>query len=298
MEDDIARINKFDLFEGRTIDISDPNSRYYQIVLHKGELKINYHGNYFILHENEMAFLPKYKKCTIEVASNATGHLILWKSLNEICENIQDDISKYDILHHIHQHVNNYQHLSEDQDRSSLCHILPLNDQVKSILDTIDLYRQNHYDRDTGIFKQLCYIKQQELLIVMGISYSKDDILDFIFKGIELDEKTQFKAFILMNKKNTFHVKDFANKYNCSVSTFQRKFQKYFNANPSEYLKNHRIKSLKNLLKDPYISYKEITDKLQFSSQAHMCSFCKKHIGETPADFRERRRELTEKLIK
>ena len=86
---------------------------------------------------------------------------------------------------------------------------------------------------------------------------------------------------------------------NCYISTKQlgRLFEKYENTSLLAFIHESKIADIKKMLIRTNHSQKLIGKKLGFSTSAYFSDFFKKHVGITPAQFREKHRVLLDGLI-
>ena len=80
----------------------------------------------------------------------------------------------------------------------------------------------------------------------------------------------------------------------CHLSTKQltRLFLEAEEPVPSEYIRQQRIRRIEELLKDPQISLRSISETMHFSSEFYFNTFFKKESGMTPGEFRKMHRQI------
>ena len=128
-------------------------------------------------------------------------------------------------------------------------------------------------------------LKREELFLYFRGCYNRKELAHFFYPIIGMD--MDFKDFVLANYTKVKDVKNFAERANLSVSTFNRRFKETFHEPAYKWLLAHRSEDiLKDILmtKNPF---SVIADKYEFSSQAYLVSFCKKNFGKTPSELRK-----------
>lgn len=128
-------------------------------------------------------------------------------------------------------------------------------------------------------------LKRDELFLYLRGCYRREELAHFFYPIIGKD--MDFKDFVLANYTRVKDVKNFAERANLSVSTFNRRFKETFHEPAYKWLLAHRSEEiLKDILMTKN-SFSDIADKYEFSSQAYLVSFCKKNFGKTPSELRK-----------
>jgi AraC-like DNA-binding protein len=87
---------------------------------------------------------------------------------------------------------------------------------------------------------------------------------------------------------NQSSVKEFAEKMGYSRSHLSRTLKKTWHKNPSDVLRNLRLREAKRLLKETKLPVVEIATKVGFSSSSSFCASFKKYVGVTPLNYRHK----------
>lgn len=127
--------------------------------------------------------------------------------------------------------------------------------------------------------------KREELMLYLRAYYTKQELAAFFYPIIGQD--MDFKDFILNNYKSVRDVKEFAQKANLSVSTFNRRFKQAFSKPANQWMTERRSESILRDILMTNIPFALIAEKHAFSSPAYLVTFCKKHYGRTPNDLRK-----------
>jgi len=93
-------------------------------------------------------------------------------------------------------------------------------------------------------------------------------------------------AYIHENYKKDINMASVSNFLNIDYSNFSKKFKMVTGGNFSEYIKNLRIESAKNLLSDTNETIAQIANNLSFGNTKHFITTFKKTVGVTPTEYR------------
>ena len=94
------------------------------------------------------------------------------------------------------------------------------------------------------------------------------------------------KQYIRDNSEHAVKVSEVAEYCHISVRHLTRIFATE-SITPAEYIRDQRVKKVADFLKEGKLSLKEISDKMDFSSEYYFNSFFKKHSGMTPGEYRK-----------
>ncbi|MDD4820915.1 MAG: helix-turn-helix transcriptional regulator [Flavobacteriales bacterium] len=124
------------------------------------------------------------------------------------------------------------------------------------------------------------------MLLLFRAYYSKED-LALLFYPL-LSKNTDFKSFVMSNFRSVTSVAEFAKKYNCSISTFNRRFKIFFGENAFAWINRHRVEHIKEDLENTSTPFATLAHRYGFSSQAYFSAFCKKQFSLTPKQIRKK----------
>jgi AraC-like DNA-binding protein len=158
-------------------------------------------------------------------------------------------------------------------------------------LDNIDVLKKyllllEYYLESGARCKHFFEIKHKELLYIFRYFYSKEDIAR-LFSPI-LSADIGFKTKVLTNYLKINSIKDLAASCGYSIANFHKLFKQNFGENPLSWLNTRKTEQIKSMLADKSIPIYNIADELGFSSPAHLTVFCKRHLGYTPSNIREK----------
>ncbi|GEM_PF-337836 len=214
------------------------------------------------IEKNTLIFFPPNINCRLSFTKNTT--LIVLK--------INDHINLCKQLI-----VEEFLNLAEDEDNE--ISFLIIKKQLKTYINTINAYFEdgiNHY--------YLSELKLREFFILLEGYYTKKELASF-FQPL-LSVNAQFTYFILKNYQEIKTVKEFAEKANLSLSSFEKEFKKVFNISPYRWMKQKKMKYLLHQISNSTKPFKVISEECGFSSTSQMNDFCKKEWRMTPGEIR------------
>jgi AraC-like DNA-binding protein len=129
-------------------------------------------------------------------------------------------------------------------------------------------------------------LKRQELILLLFYYYSKDDLVRFLQAFLSGD--ILFKKFVINNYLNAGNVLELAKLANYSTSGFIKKFQKYFNESPYQWIQKQKAKQILIEMNQGTKSLQEIASEYKFSSYQHFSMFCKAQFGFPPTKIIEK----------
>jgi AraC-like DNA-binding protein len=83
-------------------------------------------------------------------------------------------------------------------------------------------------------------------------------------------------------------MRDLARQVNLSPWHFMHLFKAETSVSPNQYLRSLKMKKAKALLKDSFLSIKEITSLVGFNDRSHFSRDFKSLFGQNPSEFRAR----------
>lgn len=132
-------------------------------------------------------------------------------------------------------------------------------------------------------------LKRDELFLYLRAFYTKEELACFFYPI--LGEDMNFKDFVLANYKQMKDVKDFAEKANLSLSTFNRRFRENFHISAHQWLISRKVESVRRDILMSNLTFSEIADKYNFSSPNYLATFCRQHYGMSPHEMRVQGRQ-------
>jgi AraC-like DNA-binding protein len=129
--------------------------------------------------------------------------------------------------------------------------------------------------------------KARELFIYLRVYYTKEEVAGFFLPLVSADAR--FMDFVWRNYRKARNVAHFARMANCSMATFKKKFGRIVGSSPSVWLARQKAMNVYHDLCRSDKNIKEIAREYHFSSEPHLCTFCRVHLHETPGRLRARR---------
>ncbi len=134
-------------------------------------------------------------------------------------------------------------------------------------------------------------LKRDELLLYLRAGYSKEELARFFYPI--LGDDISFKQFVLSHHTETADVKQLAILAHMSLSTFNRRFKATFHETARDWLLARKSERLLRDIVMTDLPFAELAAKYQFSSAAYLTAFCKKNLGGTPFELREKGKKQT-----
>lgn len=152
---------------------------------------------------------------------------------------------------------------------------------LRHVLDSICFYLKQKVQ-----CSHMHELKQKEIFMVFGTFYNRTDMAHFLMPITGRDPN--FKSFVLENYLQIRNIKQFAQLYHCSERSFNRKFKSCFHDTPYNWILNQKTRHIKGQLANRNIPISEIARTFHFASPSHFTTCCKKRLGITPSEFREK----------
>lgn len=123
--------------------------------------------------------------------------------------------------------------------------------------------------------------KIEELFLTMKYLYSRAE-LECFFAPMATEE-VDFREFVLYNYKKVGSVEEFARLAGCSLSTFKRRFAKYYDISAYQWLQIQRAKLVLQDIADNLLTLNQISVKHGFASPSHFSRFCRVYFENPPS---------------
>ncbi|GHT28265.1 transcription regulator [Bacteroidia bacterium] len=230
-----------------------------------GSVELDYESHTYMLKKDTLCFIPLSSDFKIRAKTDAYFVINYFNKPIDLCEKAALE-SLASLVGENHQPT------------------LKVKPPLKKFLSSLIFYM------DEGVFcKHFHEIKQKELFFILRYFYTKAEIAG-LFAPIISDD-LNFNNMVLSNYQRANSVKELARICNYSLSSFNRFFKKNFEENPSVWLQNQKLKYITGKLSDKNIPMSQIIDEFKFSSPAHFTTFCKKHLNQTPTQFRKQHKK-------
>lgn len=230
----------------------------------KGELRVSGAGfQPFAVHENQMFVIPSHTDHRIEVLRDCMGVrlYIIGNNLDFCSRIVSEELMR-----------------KQAQGPCSL-HALPM----VPVLTTF-VRQMETYTRDQLLCCDIHTLKQRELSALLQAYYRPSVLRGFLAMLYRSHESFLDKVMVLAH--SYLNIEQMAERLNMSRSTFVRNFTDQFGEPPSRWLTNVRTRDLFHELRDTDSSFEDVAEKLRFSSQQSMTTFCRNNIGATPTQVR------------
>lgn len=138
----------------------------------------------------------------------------------------------------------------------------------------------------TGLpMKDLSPEKVKELFILLRIFYDPEELVTLFYPL--MGKNMDFKKMVTDNYLKGKNATEYAELCGYSLSVFQRKFKEVFGETVYQWLQRQKAEQIKHYLMTTEVNLKEIADKFEFASPAHLNKFCKIWFGMTPTELRQ-----------
>lgn len=155
---------------------------------------------------------------------------------------------------------------------------LPINPPMRSFVELLNKYVS------AGVScAQLLELKKEELFLALRWFYSKEELRHLFYHVVK--DSCAFRRFVLSNHMNFENVTEMIEASNMSKSAFYEKFKKTFSVSVKQWMLSRQKQQILNKAAEPDISAKDLMNEFNFSSPAHLTSFCKKQFGLTPSEL-------------
>ncbi|GHT55997.1 hypothetical protein FACS189446_7910 [Bacteroidia bacterium] len=127
--------------------------------------------------------------------------------------------------------------------------------------------------------------KTEELLILLR-SYYPNEVLARLFHPA-FTGNVDFHETVKKNRDRFFTVEEFAAATNMDRNAFRQKFKDTYGKNPTEWLKQERVKRVFQELMEGNKSITDIVTDYKFSNFPNFIRFCNLHYKNTPGNIRK-----------
>lgn len=137
-------------------------------------------------------------------------------------------------------------------------------------------------------------LKVNELFFLLGHNYPRKELFNFFY--LHLSSDMNFSNLVHELHTQVKNVSELASVMNYSLSGFQKHFKKVFGVPPSTWLSTQKSRMVYNdLLRNEPI--KMVCEKYNFSSLAHLNSFCYKFFGQSPRQIQKNTRNTSSLVL-
>lgn len=131
---------------------------------------------------------------------------------------------------------------------------------------------------------QILVLKLKELLINL---MSSDPMLANYFNHLANTSGPSIPQ--IMEKNFCFNLKleDYAELCHCSLSTFKREFQQYYDTSPGRWLTKRRVHHAAHMIANTDLSFSQVAFESGFEDLSHFSRAFKKIIGSSPSAYKK-----------
>ncbi len=131
-------------------------------------------------------------------------------------------------------------------------------------------------------------MKKNEFFYLLFSLYSAEDLAAFFHPILGRD--ISFKQFVMTHWMDARNVQELAAMAQYSTSGFFKKFVRYFNQSPYQWMLQQKADRIIMEITSGIIPLKEIARKYRFSSYQHFADFCKAQYGIPPTEIQAARK--------
>lgn len=162
------------------------------------------------------------------------------------------------------------------------CLSLPLPDRIKDNITCIPEESKNRLLFSTAITEARIF---ETVILLMRLCGFKEDAQ--VAKDTSEDVRLSMaKQYIKDNIETNLKLSDIASYCYIGTKQLTRLFKIYENTTPALYIQKQRFNHVEKLLSQTNLSLREISEKMNFSSEYHFNTFFKKAAGTPPGEYR------------
>ncbi|WP_315068951.1 AraC family transcriptional regulator [uncultured Clostridium sp.] len=234
-----------------------------------GIFSVNYGGNIYVVHENEMILLKKaivihYKKSGDHKNDNLLEYQKFFlkdELLREFCKMANIKPMQPEVTVPIS--------------------IKPVNERLTKYVDSIKPY----FNECENIDKTLIKIKLLELLY--DLTATDRDLMNQLLQ-LKQQVCSNIPKVLEENILNPVSISDLAYLSGRSLSSFNREFQSIYNMSPHQWIRERRLARAKELLLSTSMSVTDICFMAGFENIAHFSRTFKGHYGYSPISYKQK----------
>jgi len=217
----------------------------------------------------EFVFLPAGGKYSVTAISDSYAVIFRLNKAINLCENFMID----KLFRHLE--TTNNSRSRTDGSLSALEIIPPLWYLLRGVSDCIEDGIKCRYFFD---------MKIKELLLLMRIYYTKEQLCDFFYLILSAD--TAFSEYVRLKWDQYESIEELAKSMHYTRRQFSTRFIKIFGMNPNKWIMEVRAGKVYNEITSTHKQFKQIAAENMFYSDAYFTKFCKIMFGGTPSEVR------------
>lgn len=144
-----------------------------------------------------------------------------------------------------------------------------------------------YFENPALVTDELLILKLRELILLL-LQTDKASTIGDLFQQLFTPREVKLKDVVQTHLFSDMTISELATLSGQSLSSFKRDFQKNYNDSPANYIRVKRLNEAQKLLRISTLSITEICYQVGFNDLSHFSKVFKKHIGISPAEYRDR----------
>jgi len=144
-----------------------------------------------------------------------------------------------------------------------------------------------YFENPALVTTDLLILKLRELILLL-LQTDKASTIAGLFAQLFTPREVKLKDIVEAHLFSDMTIAELAMLSGQSLSSFKRDFQKNYHDSPANYIKTKRLNKAQKLLRISTLSITEICYQVGFNNLSHFSRVFKKHIGTSPAEYRNK----------
>lgn len=153
---------------------------------------------------------------------------------------------------------------------------------IRQFVSGLNIYFEN----PALVTTELLILKLRELILLL-LQTDKASTIGDLFHQLFTPREVKLKDIVQTHLLSDMTISELATLSGQSLSSFKRDFKKNYNASPANYIRIKRLHEAQKLLRISTLSISEICYQVGFNDLSHFSKVFKKHIGISPAEYRD-----------
>ncbi|MDL2243282.1 helix-turn-helix domain-containing protein [Bacteroidales bacterium OttesenSCG-928-J19] len=222
--------------------------------------------------KGQFLFLPSGGKYSYQVISNTMVLIFRLSGQIRLC-----DMFNIEELYCAAEEVGEFQ--PRTQSRFS---VLDINPRMWHFLDGM-----KDYLSDGMRCRSFFDLKLKELFFILRMYYTKEELYGFFF--LILSEDSAFSEYIRLRWQCFHTIQELADSMNLSHKQFCAKFVSVFGKHPQKWISEAKARIIHNEIISTTKQFKQIAAENGFVHETIFTRFCKRELGLTPTQIREKK---------
>lgn len=143
----------------------------------------------------------------------------------------------------------------------------------------------NLFENRLALTESILKLKLKEIILLL-LQTDNSEYVRKIIKSLFSERQFTFKELVEAYIEKTDSIEHLAMVTNCSVSTFKRRFNQYFETTPAKYRQDLKLAKVAEQLKTSDESISSIAYDCGFTSPEHLTRLFKQKYGCSPSNYR------------